>query len=265
MKPATRVMLWAAPKTVSTAFERSMRTLDHCKVFHEPYVWPCYQREQDYSNRQLLLGASYEEITVNLLKDYPEFEAVFAKDLAKHVQGKFDKVMQDGLSAYTHTFLIRRPDKAIYSWYTCGLKIPNWKFNSFDAGFQSLYELYVYVHQTKPVIVVDADDLLNAPDRMMEAYCSAVGIRYKPGMTSWKPGMIHDWLVASEGYSDLLYQSVAASSGFTRCVSNSEQEKTREPVIPIDLPEEVSACIRDSWPLYQEMYAARLVVQTNPI
>ena len=71
MLPATRVVLWAAPKTVSTAFERSMRTLDHCKVFHEPYVGPCYIREDQYSSGQLLLGASYEETTLNLMKDYP--------------------------------------------------------------------------------------------------------------------------------------------------------------------------------------------------
>ena len=223
---------------------------------------PCYIRGQQYSSRRLLLGASYEETTLNLLKDYPCYEAVFVKELAKHVEGKLDEVMQGGLSTYTHTFLIRRPDKAIYSWFKCGLKIPDWSFNSVDAGFQSLYKLFIYVRQTKHVVVIDADDLLNAPDRMMKAYCSAVGIRYNPGMTSWEHGMIHDWSVASESYSDLLYRSVAASSGFTRRVNTGEQEKTG-PVIPSDAPVEVSACIRESWPLYQEMYAERLVVQTN--
>ena len=91
MLPATRVVLWAAPKTVSTAFERSMRTLDYCKVLHEPYVGPCYIREQQYSSKRLLLGASYEETTLNLVKDYPCYEAVFVKELAKHVEGKLDE------------------------------------------------------------------------------------------------------------------------------------------------------------------------------
>ena len=72
------------------------------------------------------LGASDEETTLNLLKDYPCYEAVFVMELAKHVEGKLDEVMQGGLSTYTHTFLIRRPDKAIYSWFKCGLKIPDW-------------------------------------------------------------------------------------------------------------------------------------------
>ena len=90
-----------------------MRTLDYCKVLLEPYVGPCYIREQQNSSRRLLLGASYEETTLNLVKDYPCYEAVFVKELAKHVEGKLDEVMQRGLSTYTHTFLIRRPDIAI--------------------------------------------------------------------------------------------------------------------------------------------------------
>ena len=108
--------------------------------------------------------------------------------------------------------------------------------------------------------MIDADDLLSAPDQMMKAYCNAVGIRYNPGMTSWEPGMVHEWTESSEGCTDIWYKSVAASSGFVRrAVSTSEQDTTA-PVIPSDLPEEVSALIRECWPLYQEMYmyAARL-------
>ena len=112
-------------------------------------------------------------------------------------------------------------------------------------------------------MVIDVDDLLSTPDKMMEAYCIAVGIRYNPGMTSWEPGMVHDWSVASESWTDLLYRSVAASSGFSYHVSTGEQDNMTGPVIPSDLPEEVSACIRESWPLYQEMHAARLMLQTN--
>ena len=259
-----RVILWAAPKSISTAFERSMRTLDYCKVIHEPYG-SAYHFGPDKESEQYSLiskhktgGRSYRDTTAELMKEFPEYEAVFIKDLASYVENKREEIMQDGLSTYTHTFLIRRPDKTIHSFYTCGQKIPNWLFNPVEAGFQSLYKLYRYVHQTKPVVVIDADDLLSAPDQMMKAYCNAVGIRYNPGMTSWEPGMVHDWTVASENWTDIWYKSVAASSGFVRrAVSTSEQDMTA-PVIPSDLPEEVSACIRECWPLYQEMYAARL-------
>ena len=105
------------------------------------------------------------------------------------------------------------------------------------------------------MIYSDADDhLLNAPDRMMKAYCNAVGIRYNPGMTSWEPGMIHDWSVASESY---LYQSFAASTADSPAVLALVNRKNRTS----DAPVEVSACISESWHLYQEMYAERLVVR----
>ena len=108
--------------------------------------------------------------------------------------------------------------------------------------------------------MVDADDLLSAPDQMMEAYCNAVGIRYRPGMTSWEPGMIHDWSLGSKYYTDIWRELVAASSGFIRRVNTSDQEITAGPVIPSDLPEELSTCIRESWPPYLEMHAARMRV-----
>ena len=265
---AKRVILWSAPRSVSTAFERSLRTLDYCKVFHEPYT-SAYHFGPDkqsrhyeaspYSSTNSLVKATFEGTTAMLIKNHSaDVEAVFVKELAYPVVNQIEEIMRDGLSTYTHTFLIRRPDKAIHSWYNCTRNISNWTFSPVEAGFQSLYKLYRYVHQTKPVVVVDADDLLSAPDQMMEAYCNAVGIRYNPSMTSWEPGMVHDWTVASEGWTDIWYKSVAASSGFIHhAVSPSEQDMTA-PVIPSDLPEEVSALIRESWSLYQEMYAARL-------
>ena len=84
-----------------------------------------------------------------LLGDFPDMEAVFVKDMAYFVESNYEHITGSGLSAYTHTFLIRtkcRPDKAIYSNYKCGQSIPNWKFYPNEAGFSSLYKLFKYVH-----------------------------------------------------------------------------------------------------------------------
>ena len=267
-KQQSRVILWAAPRTLSTAFERSMRTLSHCKVFHEPFGYAYYfgpdRPTQSFGkiiDAQVAIpeNNSYENTSAMIMKDFPEFEALFIKEHAFFVEDKLEQVLKQGLSSFTHTFLIRRPDKAICSLYTCGQTMPGWTFEPMQAGFKSLYNFYKHMQQVtdKPLLVIDADDLLSAPDEMMEAYCNAVGIRYNPGMTSWEPGMIHDWSVVSEWWTDHWYTSVAATSGFIRRVG-SEQD-LKEPVIPSDLPEEVSACIRESWPLYQEMRAARIV------
>ena len=203
-------------------------------------------------------GSTYASTTTILLGDFPDVEAVFVKDMAYFVESNYEHIMASGLSAYTHTFLIRRPDKAIYSNYKCGQKIPNWKFYPNEAGFSSLYKLFKYVQQmyNGSLVVVDADDLLSAPDEMMEAYCKVVGIRHEPRMTHWEPGLIEDWQHAADGWTDLWYKSVARSSGFIRRVGDTE--RCSEPVIPSDVPDEVSACITECWPLYEEMYSSRL-------
>ena len=261
-----RVILWTAPRSVSTAFERSMRTLKHCKVFHEPYGDAYYfgpEKKTDLFSDTVMnisshSGSTYASTTAMLLGDFPKVETVFVKDMSFYVESNYEHIMTSGLSTYTHTFLIRRPDKAIYSNYKCGQKIPNWKFYPNEAGFSSLYKLFKYVQQmyNGSLVVVDADDLLSAPDEMMEAYCKAVGIRHDPRMTHWEPGLAEDWQHAADGWTDLWYKSVSESSGFIRRVGDTE--RCSEPVIPSDVPDEVSACITECWPLYEEMYSSRL-------
>ena len=242
-----------------------MRTLKHCKVFHEPYGNAYYfgpEKKTDLfsdtvTNISSHSGSTYESTTAMLLGDFPDVETVFVKDMAYFVESNYEHIMS-GLSAYTHTFLIRRPDKAIYSLYKCGQSIPNWKFYPNEAGFSSFYKLFKYVQQmyNGSLVLIDADDLLSAPDEMTEAYCKAVGIRHDPRMTHWEPGLVEDWQQASDGWTDLWYKSVAESSGFVRRVGDTE--RCSEPVIPSDVPDEVSACITECWPLYEEMYSSRL-------
>ena len=40
--PPTRVLLWSAPRSMSTAFERSIRELDGVKVIHQPHSMAYY-------------------------------------------------------------------------------------------------------------------------------------------------------------------------------------------------------------------------------
>ena len=85
-----RVILWSAPRSVSTAFERSMRTLKHCKVFHEPYSDAYYfgpEKKTDLFSDTVLnidphSSSTYASTTAMLLEHFPDVEAVFVKDMA---------------------------------------------------------------------------------------------------------------------------------------------------------------------------------------
>ena len=51
-----------------------------------------------------------------LLGDFPDVESVFVKDLSYFVESNYmyEHIMGSGLSTYTHTFLIHRPEKLGY-------------------------------------------------------------------------------------------------------------------------------------------------------
>ncbi|KAI4206022.1 MAG: hypothetical protein LQ346_001332 [Caloplaca aetnensis] len=113
------------------------------------------------------------------------------------------------------TFLIRHPRCSIPSFYRCTIP-PLDKVTGFynympsEAGYDELRRLFDYLRSAGLVgpkiagqseingharsngatrgvelCVVDADDLLDNPSGIIEAYCRSVGLDYDPGMLKW--------------------------------------------------------------------------------
>ena len=90
--------------------------------------------------------------------------------------------------------------------------------------------------------MVDATDLQAYPDKMMKAYCEAVGIS---NMTKWEPIPIHNnYKVFDENWCHI----VNNSSGFIKCKPGDQK-----PVPLHELPTEVVKCIEESQLYYREM------------
>ncbi|ROV94699.1 hypothetical protein VSDG_06188 [Cytospora chrysosperma] len=123
----------------------------------------------------------------------------------------------DMLRGFHWTFLIRHPRKSIPSYYRC--TIPPLDditgFHDFmpsEAGYDELRRLFDYLlsqgiigpskaGETTPVdealnaaddnepkcsiTVIDADDLLVSPEKILKVYAKEVGIDYKPSMLEW--------------------------------------------------------------------------------
>jgi len=47
---------------------------------------------------------------------------------------------------------------------------------------------------SKPPVVIDSDDLLSDPPKMVEKYCKAIGVPFIPEALSWEPGSRDDVL-----------------------------------------------------------------------
>ncbi|KZF24091.1 hypothetical protein L228DRAFT_237054 [Xylona heveae TC161] len=120
------------------------------------------------------------------------------------------------LKQFHFTFLIRHPRRSIPSYYRCTVPPLDeitgfYNFMPSEAGYDELRRLFDYLRTTGQIgpkiagqsnansdsvaestskseveiCVVDADDLLDNPAGIIEAYCKSVGIKYDPGMLKW--------------------------------------------------------------------------------
>ena len=255
----TRVMLWSTPRSVSTALERSIRTLKNGKCFHEPFsnafLFGPERQSTRFTSKEVDPQATYKLICEKLQEEYEEADFIFSKDMALCIANKFEILLEDGFKNFKHTFLIRHPVKVVRSHFeiVTNSKLPvEWGyFDPTEVGFKELLELYEFVkqHIHKNPIVVEADDLLKFPNEMMQSYCEAVGLKYEKDMTSWQPGSFLDWEKCLNWHEEVI-----KSSGF---IARSQVRKA-----PIcrdeDLPTEVAAVVKECIPYYEALREKRL-------
>lgn len=166
-------------------------------------------------------------------------------------------MVDNDYSQVVHSFIIRHPAKAIASLYykSCvdNAKTGYTHFDAAEAGFTAMRDILDHVEQqpdAPPVVIIDADDLLEDPEGIMAAYCAAVGLPFKPSMLSWAPGIDNCKELKSpwSGWTD----DVINSSGITRRAKSSKLPQVDE------LPADVRATISEAMPIYERMHARRL-------
>lgn len=120
-------------------------------------------------------------------------------------------VPKDLLASFHFTFLIRHPRNSIPSYYRCTIPPLDavtgfYNFRPDEAGYDELRRLFDYLRsegQVGPklageatngtnghnggveICLIDADDLLDNPSGIIEAYCKSTGIKYEPEMLTW--------------------------------------------------------------------------------
>ncbi len=113
------------------------------------------------------------------------------------------------LKQFHFTFLIRHPRSSIPSYYRCTIPPLDavtgfYNFMPSEAGYDELRRVFDFLRTQKQIgpaiagqydgplpegevsiTVVDADDLLDNPHGIIEAYCNEVGLEYTPEMLNW--------------------------------------------------------------------------------
>ncbi len=197
------VVLWATPRTVSTAFERMMIERGDHIVFDEPYSTYYYFGADAPSSRfdSVLPDSEPAQITAKLTEAATR-SRVFVKDMAYQA----GPLLEPGfLGRFVNTFIIREPTSALASF---ARRWPD--LTEEEAGYSRLLQAYEIASSLgAPPPVIDSDDLRADPVGIVRAWCDAVDLAFMESALSWPPGMQPQWSLWADWYD-----GVAASTGF---------------------------------------------------
>jgi hypothetical protein len=201
------IALWAHPRSLSTAFERMILQRGDFYVLHEPFCtfYDTGSVEIVSPEGSVLRLDSFDAIA-DCIIGWSGRTNVFLKETLEY---RYEVLFRrtDLLGTFTHTFLIREPEKTINSYYAMK---PNFSFG--ELGYGNLLDLYDVLDKEKIDVadIIDADELLQDPVGVISNYCIRTGISFDPASLSWKPGENELWRRTQKWH-----EGVSNSAGFT--------------------------------------------------
>jgi hypothetical protein len=182
-----RIAMWSGPRNISTAMMRSWGNRPDTVVVDEPfYAFYLKETATRHPGAEEVIAqgeTDWRKVVTQLTGPIPNGARMFyQKQMTHHL---LPEVSRDWLRDITNCFLIRDPAEVIASYIK---KNPGPELN--DLGFVQQAEIFDFVrHQTSSIPpVIDADDVLCDPERMLRLLCKAIGVEFADAMLSWPPG-----------------------------------------------------------------------------
>jgi Sulfotransferase domain len=237
-----RIAMWSGPRNISTAMMRAWGSRDDTFVVDEPfYAFYLKKTGADHPGAKEVIAAGetdWRKIVANLTGPIPNGRRIFyQKQMTHHF---LPEVSRDWLCQVTNCFLIRDPAEVIASYIK-----KNREPTVTDLGVVQQAEIFDFVHRrTNSVpLVIDADDVLRDPERMLRLLCDAVGVDFTKTMLSWPPGRRE-----TDGiWAKYWYAEVERSTSFALY-------RERKVEVPKNLRDVYDHC-RD---VYERLYGVRL-------
>ena len=192
-----------------------------------------------------------------------------------------DQIKQNLPQGFKHVFFIRDPTlmftsyrKAKYKQHTTnanhsGEVLEESKFDlekhtvspkSFHY-FKYMHELWGLVRENidPNPIVINSQDLLDDPKRVLSRFCELTGLPYKDSLLHWEAStdVVKSWKAAG----DTLVQRTMMF--YHRAITSSEFMPSKEPVHRDHLTEDVIRLAEASFPYYNEMNQQRLSYESE--
>lgn len=230
--------MWSGPRNISTALMRSFGARTDSVVVDEPL----YAHYLDATGLDHPLRA---EVLASQPRHWPDAVAQLLRPPADGVRVQYQKHMThhllphigfDWMVGLRHAYLIRDPARVIASYARVRTE-PTLA----DLGFEQQAQIFARF----PGPVVDADDLLADPPRMLAALCAELDLDFQPSMLTWPPGPRD-----SDGvWAPQWYASVEASTGFSAPGPTPD---------PDAVPERLKSLLAQARPFFTELSAHRL-------
>jgi hypothetical protein len=235
--------MWSGPRNVSTALMRSWENRPDTIVVDEPfYAHYLLATGVDHPGRDEVIArheTDWRRVVESLLAPVPPgLEILYQKQMSHHL---LPHMGREWLHAMTHAFLIRDPAPMLAS---LGEKLGVFEIEA--TGLPQQVEIFEFVERKtgRAAPVVDAADLLAAPEPTLRALCTALGIPFSERMLCWPPGSRPTDGVWARHW----YERVERSTGF------EAPEPSETPRLVGRLAELESRCR----PLYERLHAHRL-------
>ena len=204
-----RIAMWSGPRNLSTAMMRSFGSRSDTFVSDEPF-YGCFLKDSgaEHPMRDEVIAAmdcDWASVMADLRRAAPDGSPVwYQKHMWHHMVGS---IGYEDFAGFTHAFLIREPERMIASYLR---KRESAAFE--DFGLERQAEFFdreaARIGQAPPVI--DANDVLANPERVLSRLCEALGIAWDRAMLGWAPGRR-----ATDGpWASHWYAAVEASTGF---------------------------------------------------
>ena len=203
-----RIAMWSGPRNISTALLRSWENRSDTVVVDEPlYAHYLAATGADHPGRETVLAAhdaDWRRVVEDLLAALPDGRVIsYQKHMAHHL---LPNIEREWLPLLTHAFLIRDPREMLASLDRV-LAAPVFA----DTGLAQQCEIFdamTAAGRTPPV--VDAHDVLEAPEPMLRALCEALDVPFVEDMLRWPAGP----RPTDGAWAPWWYDAVVASTGF---------------------------------------------------
>ena len=241
-----RLAMWSGPRNISTAFMRAWGNRGDTAVVDEPfYAHYLDVTGLDHPGRDEILAhheRDWRRVVESLMAPVPAgIRILYQKQMSHHL---LPHMGREWLDRVTHAFLIREPRPMLASLQE--------KLGDFDlpaTGLPQQVEIFEHVvaRTGRAPPVLDADDLLRDPERMLRTLCESLGVPFTDRMLRWPAGRRDTDGVWAKHW----YHRVEASTGF-----EAPDATTDAP--PRVLPARLAAIEAECRPLYERLRRNRL-------